>query len=282
MENVKNTSQSFLIFGGNYSNLQATQALKIWADDNGFTDDQIICTGDIVAYCAHPQETVELVREWLGEEGRCIQGNVEQSLATQSDDCGCGFEVGTTCDVLSKGWYDYAQRTINVETREWFSALPETLSFTLADKRVKIVHGAPSAVSRFMFASMDEGEFEKEFELANADIIIAGHSGLPFTKGLSDGKLWHNSGALGMPANDGTSRVWFSVLEVNGQGELSFQHHALEYDAALANQAMKDNGLTQGYHGAILSGIWPSMDVLPQLERKQHGVELSNIRYPSC
>jgi len=272
---VNSISQSFLIFGGNYSNLQATQALKNWADDKGFSADQIICTGDIIAYCAHPQETVALVRGWLGEEGRCIQGNVEQSLATQSNDCGCGFEAGTTCDVLSKGWYDYAQRAINAETREWFSALPETLSFTLADKRVQIVHGAPSAVSRFMFASMDDEEFEKEFELVNADIIIAGHSGLPFTKQLGNGSLWHNSGALGMPANDGTARVWFSVLEVDGHGEVSFQHHALEYEATAANQAMRDNGLTQGYDESLLNGLWPSMDVLPVSEKAEQGVKLN-------
>lgn len=273
------TTQSFLIFGGNYSNLQATQALKTWADDNDFTDDQIICTGDIVAYCAQPQETVEMVRDWLGMEGRCIKGNVEQSLATQSGDCGCGFEEGTTCDVLSKGWYDFAQNTINIETREWFSALPETLSFTLADKRVKIVHGAPSAVSRFMFASMHDVEFEKEFEIVGADIIIAGHSGLPFTKQVGE-KMWHNSGALGMPANDGTSRVWFSVLEVDIDAKISFQHHSLEYDAQATNQAMIEKGLTQGYDNAILSGLWPSMDVLPETEREQRGIALSDISYP--
>ena len=29
---------------------------------------------------------------------------------------------------------------------------------------------------------------------------------------------------MGMPANDGTAKVWFSVLEVNDQGEMNFKH----------------------------------------------------------
>lgn len=277
MDNI--LTESLLIFGGSYSNLHATQALKAWADEHGFAADQIICTGDIIAYCAHPQETVDFIRNWLGDcnaagQGRCIQGNVEQSLATQADDCGCGFEAGTTCDVLAKGWYDFAQSAINAQTREWFSLLPETISFTLAGKNVKIIHGAPSAVSRFMFASMDEVEFEKEFEQTNADIIIAGHSGMPFTKQLSNGKVWHNSGALGMPANDGTSRVWFSVCNISNEGEIQFQHHALTYDAEAASRQMQDRGLTQAYDQTLLNGLWPSMDVLPEEETHNCGVAL--------
>ena len=264
-----------LIFGGNYSNLHATQALKTWADEQGFMPEQIICTGDIVAYCANPQETVDLIRDWIGDKGRCIQGNVEQSLAAKSNDCGCGFEEGTTCDILSKGWYDYAQQSISAETREWFASLPETLSFSLANKRVQIVHGAPSEMSRFMFDSMDDAEFVKEFELVNADIILAGHSGLPFTKRVDDGRLWHNSGAMGMPANDGTSNVWFSVLEADDHGDLSFQHHSLDYDFKSASQMMKNHGLTQGYDESLLTGLWPSMDVLPDLEKEQQGIKLS-------
>ena len=37
------------------------------------------------------------------------------------------------------------------------------------------------------------------------DGVIGGHCGLPFTKVVGD-RLWHNPGAIGMPANDGTPR----------------------------------------------------------------------------
>ena len=267
-----------LIFGGNYSNLQATQAMQRWAEENGFTPEQCICTGDIVAYCGNPYETVELMRDW---GVHCIQGNVEQSLATQSDDCGCGFNEGTVCDTLSRGWYPIADAIITQAQRDWFSQLPEQLEINVAGRYIRVVHGSVSDTSRFMFDSQPESDFLDEFKLAQAnhaeaDIIIAGHSGLPFTKQINHKdsiKHWHNSGPLGMPANDGTPDVWFSVLD-SVNGEIVFTHHRLEYDVESAYQQMLKCHLTQGYHQSLKTGHWPSMDVLPAFEKTQQGIKI--------
>jgi len=272
--------QSLLIFGGCYSNLAATQALIQWAEYHSYLPDQCICTGDIVAYCAEPIETTKLIRQW---GVHCIQGNVEQSLANNIDDCGCGFESGTTCDILSKGWFPYADRLIQKSDREWFTSLPEHISFSFSGKQCLVVHGAISDVSQFMFASHSEERFQNEFALnEKADIVIAGHSGLPFTKIFDDGKnglskIWHNSGALGMPANDGTEAVWFSTLTTvsnEGDSKIEFKHHRLEYDAHQSSSSMQSNGLNQGYEQALIDGIWPSMDVLPKREKQQQGVSI--------
>ena len=273
--NLGKVEAPLLIFGGCYSNLQATQALQTWAEENKFKPQQCICTGDIVAYCGNPYETVELIRDW---GVHCIQGNVEQSLAIQAGDCGCGFEEGSVCDTLSRGWYPIADKAITQTQRDWFSSLPEQLKFTIAGQSIQVVHGAASDINRFMFASQPESDFLDEFTLLDADqkietdVIIAGHSGLPFTKFVGN-KQWHNSGALGMPANDGTQDVWFSVLE-SVDNELKFSHHRLEYGVESAFQQMLKNNLTQGYHQALKTGLWPSMDVLPDFEKLQQGIKI--------
>ncbi|MEH6457668.1 MAG: metallophosphoesterase family protein, partial [Cocleimonas sp.] len=147
---LDNMETPLLVFGGCYSNLQATQALKNWAEENNFHPQQCICTGDIVAYCGNPYETVELIRDW---GVHCIQGNVEQSLATKADDCGCGFEEGSTCDTLSRGWFPIADDAISQAQRDWFKNLPEHLHLSVAGKSIRVVHGAASDTSRFMFDS---------------------------------------------------------------------------------------------------------------------------------
>ncbi len=264
--------QPLLIFGGSYSNLEATLALKVWAESNGFLPEQCINTGDIVAYCANPFETIELIREWGVHS---IQGNVEQSLANDAIDCGCGFESGTTCDTLSRGWFSFANDQVTQDQRRWFAGLPESLSIAYGEYQMHVLHGAVSNINRFMYASLADNDFNREFQLVpEADVVIAGHSGLPFTKSVNN-KIWHNSGALGMPANDGTSRVWFSTLEVNMDGSIDFQHHHLDYDAKTTSQRMQDRGLNQGYHTSLLSGLWPSMDVLPAQESQQQGIALT-------
>jgi len=51
----------YLFFGGCYSNLEATQRMKEISDELGFSPSQICCTGDVVGYCADPEETVQLI-----------------------------------------------------------------------------------------------------------------------------------------------------------------------------------------------------------------------------
>ena len=49
----------------------------------------------------------------------------------------------------------------------------------------------------------------------------------------------------------------------------------LIYSAESASDKMRACGLTGGYDSALLSGIWPSADVLPAMERRVQGVALN-------
>ena len=68
-----------------------------------------------------------------------------------------------------------------------------------------------------------------------------------------------------MPANDGTPRVWFSVL-VPAAGGILVEHHALGYNHTAAAARMRQHGLPEGYATALETGLWPSCDVLPPAE----------------
>ena len=87
------------VFGGPYSNLAATRRVLQIARERGFDAGDTVCTGDIIAYCAHPSETLDAVR---AASIHVVMGNCEESLGEQLDDCGCGFEEGSACDVLSR------------------------------------------------------------------------------------------------------------------------------------------------------------------------------------
>ena len=87
-------SNKYLFFGGSYSNLHALETLKSIADELSITSDRIYHTGDIVGYCAFPEETISFVRDW---NIHVIAGNVEIQLREGEDDCGCNFEEGSRC-----------------------------------------------------------------------------------------------------------------------------------------------------------------------------------------
>jgi predicted phosphodiesterase len=259
-----------LVFGGCYSNLEATTALRREADRLGIRPDNVVCTGDVVAYCADPVATVDALRDWGVP---VIMGNCEEQLGWNRDDCGCGFEAGTECEQLSIDWYAYANRALGEEQRAWMRSLPRRLDITIGDRRLAVVHGSVDTINEFVFASTPWADKERQIASSGCHGVIGGHSGIPFTH-AAGGRLWHNSGALGMPANDGTSRVWYSLFLPNGQ-DIDIRPMSLHYDAGSAARKMRQRGLPPGYADALETGLWPSCDILPAAELAGRGCALA-------
>ncbi len=259
-----------LVFGGPYSNLEATQALLAEAQRLGIPPERTICSGDVAAYCADPQATVDLIRE-AGLP--VLMGNCEEAFGTDSEDCGCGFVEGSACDRLSARWMAYARAELDTGAKAWMATLPRRLHFTLGERRLAVVHGAASRINRFLFASSPQADLAEEIALTGTDGVIAGHSGLPFTR-IVDGHLWHNAGAVGLPANDGTTRAWYGLL-TPVEGGIRVTHHPLAYDYRTAARKMRQRGLPAPYALALETGLWPDCDILPAAERAMRGWPLS-------
>lgn len=254
-----------LLFGGPYSNLEATEALLAAARELNIPASRMICTGDLAAYCADPQAVIDRVRS---AGVRVVMGNCEESLATRAADCGCGFADGTACAVLSDQWYAYADGHVDADARAWMAGLPRRLDVEIGGFRFAVIHGGVTRIDRFVFASTWDA-IEEELAAAGGDGVIAGHCGVPFTREIG-GRLWHNPGVIGLPADDGTPRVWFSVV-TPVTGGLLIEHHALAYDHARAAAKMRARGLPEGYAKGLESGLWPSRDVLPSTGRATAG-----------
>jgi predicted phosphodiesterase len=258
-----------MVFGGPYSNLEAMRAVLGEAARLEIPADRIICTGDVVAYGADPAATVALMR---GSVPHVVMGNCEQSIAAGSADCGCGLPTGSTCERLSAAWFALATRVLNADARAWMADLPRRIDIEIGGCRLAVIHGGVDIVNRFVFASSARAIKLEEIRKAGVDGIIAGHCGLPFTQTI-DGQLWHNAGAIGMPANDGTPRVWFSLLRAEADG-IAIEHRALDYDFSTAAANMRRADLPQEYAACLETGLWPSCDVLPLKEIHERGAAL--------
>ena len=262
-------TEPLLVFGGPYSNLAATEAMQAEAQRLEIPPERVICTGDLVAYCASPQATVDLIRAW---GIHVVRGNCEESLASGALDCGCGFAVGTVCSTLSGQWYNYALQHIDAPTRDWFGTLPAALRLRFCGRPLQVVHGTPSQINRFVFASTPPQEKTGQLALNDGTGLIAGHCGIPFGETLAS-QVWLNAGVIGLPANDGTPDGWYLLL--GGDGERCHASwHRLAYPAEVTAQQMQTAGLQCGYAETIISGLWPSEDVLPAAEKQQRGVAL--------
>ena len=252
-----------LLFGGPYSNLQAFEALMAVGKRLGIPAEQQVCTGDVVAYCADAEATVQAVR---AHGCTVVAGNCEKQLSEGSDDCACGFDDASQCLILARSWYAHALTQVSEDSRDWMASCANMAVFTKGGGRYAVIHGGITDISRFIWPVSDEAVFAQEFEAVEAlvgtvDGIIAGHSGIPFVRSIGK-RQWINVGAIGMPPNDGSPDTTFVVFD----DEPRIQR--LRYDVNAATQAMENTTLIQGYHTALSTGFWPSEDTLPPIMRR--------------
>ena len=131
-------------------------------------------------------------------------------------------------------------------------------------------------INRFIFPSTPAAEKSAELEAAKADVVVAGHSGLPFGETVAE-RYWFNPGVIGMPANDGTTDGWFGIITPEADSSLTFALKRLAYDAESAAASLQTAGVAQPYAEALVTGRWPSTDVLPEKERLSSGRPLRDV-----
>jgi predicted phosphodiesterase len=265
---IRDGSGPILVFGGPYSNLRATEALRAEAAKLGIPPHRTICTGDVVAYAAEPEETVSAIRDW---GCHVIAGNCEEQLGEGAQDCGCGFDPGTACDLLAKGWYPYANMRVSDASRAWMRALPTSAHFVLHGQHFRVLHGGVSQINRFIFAS-EKTVLAAELACVSEDVVLAGHAGVPFIA-RHGAKTWFNAGVIGMPANDGSPDVWYGLITPGITGA-TLATRRLSYDHRAAAASMRRWAHADGYAKTLVTGIWPSFDVLPANETAQTGKRL--------
>ena len=137
----------------------------------------------------------------------------------------------------------------------------------------RVVHGGVDVVKRFVFAS-DHGLIAAELARAEADIVVAGHCGLPFIHRVGS-QVWFNPGVIGMPANDGTPDGWYGLIKSEAR-RVALATRRLAYDFQATARAMLAHGYANDYAQAIASGLWPSLDILPAAERSAAGTRIAD------
>ena len=241
-------------FGGVHSNLQALEALIAAADGRS-----AVCTGDVVAYCGDPVGAVARLRD---TRWPVVAGNCERQIAAGAPDCGCGFAHGSACDVNARAWYAHARAALSDRDRRWMARLPDLLTFRAHGLRWAVLHGGATAINRFLWPGSSEADFAEEVAFLRdlvgpVDAVLAGHAGIAFKRQVA-GVTWVNAGAIGLPPHDGARATRYAVIGPSG-----VRLERLDYDAEAAAGAMRAAGLTQGYEETLLTGWWPSEEILP-------------------
>lgn len=249
-------------FGGIYSNYLALEAALKLA--RSLRAEAIFALGDFGAFGPHPDRTLDLLR---AEGIPCIRGNYEESLATGAGDCACGYADPRDNHFAALSYAYTAARTSPVH-KVWMADLPRHLRMTLGGRRVLGCHGSPRRVNEFLWKSATSDAFlRRMLEDHEADLIVCAHTGLHWQRFLEDGRGIVNAGALGRPANDGRTDVWFALVEASA-GKVKAQFLPVAYDHVRLAREMAEEGLPEEFRETVLTGWWTTcLEVLPAKER---------------
>jgi len=98
---------------------------------------------------------------------------------------------------MSEVMMQHTNSVLSASQRKFLRDLPLTSAREIEGVRVRLCHAVPSD-PLFTYCPPDSDRWEKELELANADILLVGHTHLPFVRQFG-GREVVNPGSLGQP-----------------------------------------------------------------------------------
>lgn len=246
--------------GGVYSNHLALRA--VLADARMRGAEHTFCLGDLGGFGPNPGRVYPI----LEEHGvRALAGNYDVSLATRLADCGCGY-THPADNAFARVSYDYTNRRTTDAERAWLARLPSEIRFERLGREFLLCHGSPRRVNEFLWDSASSDSFLSRLARdAAADHVLCTHTGIHWQRGLPDGRRITNVGAIGRPANDGRTEVWYAFLAA---GSLTPEFIPVVYDHEALAREMEDESLPAEFVETIRTGWWTTcLEILPAKER---------------
>ncbi len=254
--------ETIAVFGGVYNNALALEAVIEDAKSRGA--EALYCLGDLGGFGPHPDAVWPLLVEhgvW------CIAGNYDISIREDRPDCGCGY-ADERDNLYAQMAYDYTRENTSDEFKEWMNTFPDHILLKMGEKTVRMVHGSPLAVNEFLWESTPDEALKVRLEASGTDLLLCTHTGLHWEREI-DGRRLVNVGAIGRPANDGRTEVWYAILR-ESEGGVETEFVPVAYDHETLARQMREENLPESFVETILTGWWTScLEVLPPYERSR-------------
>ncbi len=249
------------VFGGVYSNHLALEA--VLADIAARGVGRAWCLGDLGGFGPHPDRAIARLR---ASGVPTLRGNYDDSIGHDRADCACGYTDPHDVAFAQRS-YDYTAARTSPPHKRWLRDLPEHGRLAIGGRRVLLCHGSPRRVNEFLWESACSDAFlEWLCDAHRAEVIVCGHSGLPWHRALPSGRHVVNAGAIGRPANDGSPTVVYAELALGDTVTVGFPR--VRYDAEALAREMEAEALPAEFVATIRTGWWTTcLGNLPARER---------------
>jgi len=231
------------LIGDVHANLPALEAVLADAHERGV--EAIWNIGDFVGYGAFPDEVVKRLQQ---EEALSIIGNYDiKALGVKKK------KKKRKDGKVPEKWlaFDWAHDNLSKSSRKYLSSLPKEVRLEFEGKRILLTHGSPAANDEYIGTNTSAKRLEELAELADANIVISGHSHRPFKEKFVD--VWFiNTGSVGRP-DDGDPRACYAIMQLR-PNFFQLRHYRVEYDVKQAVKAIRKNGLPEDFAQMMIQG----------------------------
>lgn len=238
--------QRVTIFGDIHGNLPALEAVVADMEAQGLSPDY--CLGDLVGYGTFPNEVISMICE---RKIPTIMGNYDQGVGNSSDDCGCAY-TSKEAEALGKRSIAWTNKDTTADNKLYLRQLTNQIPLQLDGLRVRLVHGSPRKINEYLYEERPDATMERLLDMAEADVLVCGHTHIPYHRILPSGRHIVNAGSVGKP-KDGNPEACYVVLDATNN-ILSVTFRRVPYDVERAAQAIEASDMPNEYAQMLRTG----------------------------
>ena len=234
------------VFGDIHGNLPALEAVFDDMDARGLSER--CCLGDLVGYGTFPNEVVETIR---AAQIPTLIGNYDEGVGSSSPDCGCAYRT-TEARALGELSIAWSNTHTTPENKAYLRRLPAQIPVAFNGRAVLLVHGSPRKINEYLYEDRPDSSLERIMDQAKAEILVCGHTHLPYHRTLPSGRQVINAGSVGKP-KDGDPQAGYIVLREAGDGiEVDFIR--VPYDVERAARAIEATSMPDEFAAMLRAG----------------------------
>ena len=218
-------------FSDIHANLPALEAVLADMEARGLTERY--CLGDLVGYATYPNEVVAAIQDM---NIPTVVSNYDQGVGNDSDDCGCAYKTAEA-KALGNRSIAWTNEHTTSENKAFLRRLVAHMPLRLGDLRVVLVHGSPRKINEYRFEERPDAGLDRLLDMAQADVLVCGHTHMPYHRVLPSGRHVVNDGSVGKP-KDGDPRAGYAVLEAEGR-DLRVTFVRVAYDVERTARAIE-------------------------------------------
>ncbi|HVU55006.1 MAG TPA: metallophosphoesterase family protein [Puia sp.] len=247
-----------------HGNLPALEA--VLSDIERQQPDDIYCLGDLVNFAGWDREVISLIRY---EGITSIQGNHDEGIGHDHVNFPYSYNSEAQKE-FGRRSAELSIRTLSSSDKSYLRGLPFMLQmeyrFPFHPCRIALVHGSPISNNDYIRPGTPDEELLEMLDAAGADILLMGHTHLPFHRaiyyeGENHKQYKHilNVGSVGKPKH-GEPAACYVVLEIRRHIDLSepdsvaVSFRYVPYDVEAVIQHIHACGLGDAYDTLLRQG----------------------------